>query len=243
MKIGLIGKGAIGEELAKLIEKEEGLKLVFVFDEVKEKSTVKNIEDGLKLKPDLVVECASTSAVLEFAQTVLSQTNLLTLSSSAFVDKKFEEQIKKICKENNTKVFVPSGAIIGLDGISAVKKEIKSAKITSTKNPKGFGRTDTKKTILFEGSARKAAELFPKNVNVAATLALNSIGFDKTKAIIVSDPNAKANTHEIEVEGEFGKFYIKVENKPSTNPKTSALAAKTTFELIKNIKSAKSSYP
>ena len=235
LRVGIIGSGAIGSALCAMVEKEPSLELVFVFDERKEKTSVKSLDEGLALGVDLVVETASSEALKQYAQKVLSHADLLVLSGSAFADKKTENAARKRCKESGHKVFASPGAILGLDGISAVKKMITKSSITTTKNPKGFGRDDKKKTVLFDGTARKACILFPRNVNVASTLALNSIGFDKTRAKIVSDPSVKANTHEIVVEGSFGKFLVRVENKPSKNPKTSALAAYTTFQMIKNI--------
>lgn len=235
LRVGIIGNGAIGSTLCEMVKKEPSLELVFVFDERKEKSTVKNLQEGLLLGVDLVVETASAQALTQYAQIVLKHSNLLVLSGSAFADKKTENLVRNACKEFGHKVFVSPGAILGLDGIFAVKKMITKSSITTTKNSKGFGRNDKKKTVLFEGTARKACELYPKNVNVASTLALNSLGFDRTKSKIVSDPSLKANTHEIVVEGSFGKFLIRVENKPSKNPKTSALAAYTTFQMIKNV--------
>lgn len=238
LRVGIIGNGAIGGSLSGMVEKEPSLELVFVFDERKEKSTVKSLEEGLALGVDLVVETASAEAIKEHAEKILEHTDILVLSGSAFADKKTESATRNACKESGHKVFVSPGAILGIDGISAVKKLIKKSSITTTKNPKGFGRSDKKKTVLFEGSARDACSLYPRNVNVAATLALNSVGFDRTKVKIISDPSCRANTHEITAEGKFGKFYIRVENKPSKNPKTSALAAYTTLRLLKNIHSA-----
>ncbi len=242
-RIGLIGAGTIGKALSEMIKKDMEMELVFVYDNIQEKSTVRSVNEGLNLGVDLAVEAASKEAVMENAEKVLSKTDFLVLSSSAFADKKFEQKVISACKKNKTRVIVPPGAIIGLDGISAVKKEITKAVITTTKNPKSFGRKDKNKTVLFDGTARKAALAYPANVNVAATLALNSIGFDRTKAKIVSDPKARSNMHEIEIEGKFGRFFVRVENAPSKNPKTSALAAKTTFEQIKNIRKQASVYP
>ncbi|MBI4044757.1 MAG: aspartate dehydrogenase [Candidatus Diapherotrites archaeon] len=235
LRVGILGGGTIGSSLVEMMKKESLLELVFVFDKRKEKTTVQSLEEGLSLGVELVVEAASAEALTELCILVLEKADLLVLSGSAFADKKIEAAARNVCKKNGHAVFVSPGAILGLDGISAVKNQITRASITTTKNPSGFSRNDKKKTVLFEGSARKACELFPRNVNVAATLALNSLGFDKTRAKIVSDPSVKANTHEITVEGSFGKFYISVENKPSKNPKTSALAAYTTLQMIKNI--------
>lgn len=235
MKLGLIGLGNIGSFLKEKIEEDSSLELIGILDIDESKRTVNSIEELLEKKPELVIEAAGSEAVKENAVKVLSQTNFLILSSSALADKNLENQIGKTSKENNTKLLVPSGAIIGLDGIAAVKNQLESVKIETRKNPRGFGREDKEETILFEGNARDACKEYPKNVNVSATLSLNGIGFDKTKVKIISDPNTKANTHTITASGAFGKFTIKVEAVPSKNPKTSTLAAMSAFDLIKNI--------
>jgi aspartate dehydrogenase len=44
--------------------------------------------------------------------------------------------------------------------------------------------------------------------------------------VIVSDPSATTNPQEIEIQGSFGRFQLKIENRPSaTNPRTSAIVA------------------
>lgn len=235
MKLGLIGLGSIGSFLKEKIEADSSLELVGILDIDESKRTVNSIDELLGQNPELVIEAASFEAVKENAVKVLSKTNFLILSSSALADKELEEKIEKTCKENNTRLLVPSGAIIGLDGIAAVKNQLESVEIETRKNPRGFGREDKEETILFEGSARDACKEFPQNVNVSATLSINGIGFDKTRVKIISDPNTKANTHTITAFGAFGKFNIKVEAVPSKNPKTSSLAAMSAFDLIKQL--------
>jgi len=235
MKLGLIGLGSIGSFLKEKITEDSSLELIGILDVDESKRTVNSIDELLEKKPDLVIECADFKAVKENAVKVLSKTNFLILSSSALADKELEDEIEKVSKENNTKLLVPSGAIIGLDGISAVKNQLEKVQIETRKNPKGFGREDKEETVLFEGSARDACKEYPKNVNVSATLSINGIGFDKTKVRIISDPDTKANTHTITAFGAFGKFSIKVEAVPSNNPKTSSLAALSAFNLIKQI--------
>jgi len=235
MKIGLIGQGAIGSYLKEKIEEDSSLELVGIFDVDETKKTVGSVEELLGKKPDLVVEAAGFEAVKDFAEKVLLQTNFLIMSVSALAEKEVEEKIEKLCTKHGTKLFAPSGAIIGLDGILAVKEQLESVEIETRKNPRGFGREDSEETVLFEGNAREACKKYPKNVNVSATLSLNGIGFDKTKVKIVSDPKTQANTHTIIATGAFGKFTIKVEAAPSKNPKTSSLASASAFQKIKEI--------
>ena len=79
--------------------------------------------------------------------------------------------------------------------------------------------------VLLRSTARKVCKEFPKNSNIAATLAICGIGFDKTKVIVIADPKVKKNIAEIEPMGKFGKLKVILENNPSSNPKTSRLTA------------------
>ena len=139
-------------------------------------------------------------------------------------------------------MYVAPGAIIGIDGITTVQDTLENVELVTTKNPKSLERDDTSKTIVFEGTAREACPQCPRNINVAATLALNGIGFDRTKVKIISDPDAQSNTHEITATGEFGKFTIKVEAASSSNLRTSNLATISAFETIKKIQRGLSIY-
>ncbi len=242
MRVGIIGIGTIGSYLVQRIAEDKSLALGFVFDTDKEKvkgfpakNVVNSIEEACNRNIDLVVECASHRAVIEYAPKILRKCDLLVLSVSALAFKETETAIREACKKSGRHLFVPSGAIIGIDGISAVRHLLKSVELVSRKPPKGFGRSDKDEKVLFEGSAREACRLFPKNVNISATLALNGIGFDKTKVKIISDPKARSNVHKVEAEGSFGKFHIVVESRPSKNPATSSTAAISAFDTIKKI--------
>ncbi len=90
--------------------------------------------------------------------------------------------------------------------------------------------------LLFQGSARKAAALFPQNINVAATLALAGLGPARTRVRIIADPRVRANIHEIEARGSFGKLTVRAENRASArNPKTSQLAIQSAVALLERI--------
>ena len=88
-------------------------------------------------------------------------------------------------------------------------------------------------TVFYRGTAREAALHYPKNANVAATVALAGLGFDKTEVELCADPHTSRNTHEIEVRAKAGNFQIVLEGLPSLeNPKTSALTA---FSVIRGL--------
>jgi len=261
--IGLIGCGAIGTALAQAVDK--GLAgdtcLVVIFDRNLEKAEI--LTQKLKNKPkvaksfkeflerrglELVLEAASQEAVKSYAFDVLrAGKDLMIMSAGALVDSQLLGEISRVAKENGRKVYIPSGAIAGLDGVKAsTLGRIKSVILTTRKPVEGLkdnpyfmektgGRVE-KPTLIYEGSAAEACKLFPANVNVAATLGLAGIGAEKTVVRVMADPTISQNIHEIEVRGEFGKLRVQVENVPSEeNPKTSFLAALSAIAMLKQL--------
>lgn len=261
--IGLIGCGAIGTVLAQAIDKGQAGEcyLIMVFDKTVEKSSA--LVQKLKSKPkvarnfkellecdgvELVIEAASQEAVKAYAVKVLETgKDLMILSAGALVDSELANEISRAAKENGRKVYVPSGAIAGLDGVkaSAIGKIEKI--VLTTRKPsealkdntyfkKEFGGKVEKPTIIYEGPATEACRLFPANVNVAATLGLAGVGAEETTVRVIADPTADRNVHEVEVRGEFGELRVYVENVPSAeNPKTSYLAALSAIATLKRM--------
>jgi len=162
------------------------------------------------------------------------------MSVGALADEGLFNELLEILNKTGRRIYIPSGAIAGLDGVKAAKtKGIESVELTTRKPPTELGTTTDKETVLYEGPAREGIKKFPKNVNVAATLSLAGVGFDRTKLRIIADPRVDKNIHEIRVKGIFGGFNIKMENLPSpNNPKTSYLAAMSAIATLKGITGA-----
>jgi aspartate dehydrogenase len=210
---------------------------------------IMGIEEMIK-HIDLLVECASQKAVYEVVPPALhAGCDVMVMSVGAFADERLFKTVYGIAKEMNCKIYLPSGAIAGLDGLkSAASDEIYSVTITTQKPPSGLAGAPfviekninldeiKSKTVIYEGKASEAVKEFPANVNVAATLSLAGIGFEKTKVRVIANPALCRNIHEITVEGSFGKLTSKVENVPSpTNPKTSYLASLSAIATLKKI--------
>ena len=88
---------------------------------------------------------------------------------------------------------------------------------------------------MYEGHAEEAAKKFPREMNVAATLAL-TVKPAKVKVRVVSDPTVNRNTHEIHVKWRFGEMYLRFANDPHPdNPHTSALAAWAAIKLLQTL--------
>ncbi|MEM3579138.1 MAG: aspartate dehydrogenase [Candidatus Bathyarchaeia archaeon] len=261
--IGLIGCGAIGTVLAEAIDSGQAgdAWLVMVFDINLEKA--RSLTQKLKSKPKiaktlreivecedvkLVVEAASQEAVRAYAAEVLKAgKDLMIMSAGALVDSKLASEISRTAKENSRKVYVPSGAIAGLDGVKASAIGKIERVVLTTRKPlealkdnayfkERFGEMVKEPTVIYEGAAVEACRLFPANVNVAAALSLASVGAEETIVRVIADPSLERNVHEIEVKGKFGELRIHVENVPSAeNPKTSYLAAFSAIATLKKI--------
>lgn len=258
-KIGIIGCGAIGTEIAIAVDKRDinvVLHSCYDIDKNKYNELLKKLTN---IKPkflfaeklvkdvDLVIECAKKDAVEEIFKLALKYNKDIMFLSAGGVLENYnlvEEARKKWIN-----VYVPSGAVVGIDGLDAAKYHgLKKVTLITRKPPKAFAGNEylknknidiesiTSETIIFEGSAREAIKDFPANINVAATLSIAGLGPDETKVKIIADPFISSNTHEIIVEGDFGRFRAITENLPSpSNPKTSYLTALSTIVMIKKI--------
>jgi aspartate dehydrogenase len=266
--ISIIGCGAIGSELALSVDrmmienvtisslldiKLENAEILksklsnnnpLIFTDFSEYIKSDNFKDV-----DIVVEAASQNALTSYLNSIISlKKDALVMSVGAFANPEFFSQIIKNVEKNDTNLYLPSGAIAGIDAIKSVRSSISYVTITTTKNPNSlkdspfFKKTNLtidsikKRTLIFEGSAIEAVQNFPANVNVAALLGLAGIGIEKTKVNVIADPSLRINKHEIKVIGKFGELIVRVKNVPSpTNPKTSYLAILSVIESLRSI--------
>ena len=198
---------------------------------------------------DLVIEAAPASAMESIARATLSAgKDLMALSGGALLER---DDLFSLAEENGAAIYVPSGAIAGLDGVAgACVGRIDSLTMITRKPPQGLKGAPgielsgvdldaiSEPTIVYEGPALQACRLFPANVNVSAALSLAGLGHHRTRICIYADPTVDKNTHSIIVEGEFGRLSILIENTPSdTNPKTGRLSAMSALATLRKITS------
>ena len=259
LKIGIIGCGVIGSALAKAIEERFSnlAELAAVSDLNKAKSRelinslrnrpkILSIEELIDLT-DLVIEAASKDISGDTAYQALSKgKDIMLMSVGGLVGR---EDILRLANQRFCRLYIPSGALSGLDGVKAASiGKISSVTLTTRKPPAGLEgapyllknkidlRSIEQETTLFEGTVLEAVQGFPRNINVAAALSLAGIGPNKTKVRIITSPAYKRNSHEVEVQGEFGTLITKTENLPSPrNPKTSFLAVLSAIATLKQI--------
>ena len=245
MKVGIIGCGAIANIITtSIVPEDNGIEIAYFFD--KDIERAENLAsfaggvaaldfDDMLNNVDLVLECASPNSVKQFAPKVLKKgKDMIVMSIGAFMDKEFYDEVLIMAKDNGAKIHLPSGAVVGLDGIKAVAKfGLKEVSLVTRKSPKSLGKEIDEEEVLFEGKASQAVKEFPLNINVAATISM-ACNRDIDVKIIV-DPKVNRNVHEITAKGDFGEFKTTTMNYPcAANPKTSMLAALSAIRLLKS---------
>jgi len=213
--IGFLGCGKIGKAMLDdlLEEREHGISFIcdpYFKSENSNLQITDSLNDEILEGTDLVVEAAMASVLKENIDVILKHSNLMVFSVTAFADEEFYKHALELAKKYKKTIYLPHGAVIAIDGISAGRRILNKVTIETIKSPKSLGLTSDKYEVVYEGSTRGACEAFPRNVNVHATVALAGLGFDKTYSKIIADPEVTTNTHLIYVEGKGINFKIDV---------------------------------
>ena len=221
-RIGLIGFGFIGQYLLAQAEKDDSFQIDFVYDVDSQKTAA--LEPSVQLKRlsqladrdiDLVVEAAHPQAVKDLGPEIITRADLLILSLTALADDAFRTMMHRRAAAENQHIYIPHGAVLGLDGLHDGRQIIDSVSITTVKHPRNLGLEDQairEPVAIYEGATRGACDAFPRNVNVHAAVALAGLGFDRTISKIVADPGTDRMTHKIKVKGQGLHWEINIES-------------------------------
>jgi len=260
-QIGIVGFGAIGRGVAAGLEKGvPGAALAAITSRDLEKARaaaqallrhappVVPLDENLR-RSEVVVEAAPAAAFDEIATAALTAGKVLLVASVGALAAD-PERYAGFARRHRGTIHVVSGAIGGLDAISAAAMgPVESVTMTTRKPPRGLAGAPyleangidvtglTEPRVVFEGSAREACRGFPANVNVSAAVSLAGIGPDRTRVRIIADPSLDRNMHDVEVAGDFGRFTVHIENRPSANPRTGVLTAMSILATIKRLAS------
>lgn len=252
LKIGVAGVGAIGRAVCHALTEGPGIEGIVLHSVADQKpcpefGVVQSDFATLAKDCALIIECLPASQVPGLTKEAFKHgRNMIIVSSAALL---LYPEILQEQKGSRSRIFVPSGALGGLDGVKAMREMgIESALIASTKPPKGFGgapfivekKIDLSsiktKTLIFSGHALEASKAFPANVNVAATLSLAGIGAEKTQVEVWADPSVSSNIHEITIKTAYSTLTSRIENMPDpANPKSSVLAARSVIAALRDI--------
>ena len=202
--------------------------------------------DALARHADLAIECAPAAVIDRICRPMLEAGKaVMVLSCGALLE---QPDLVALAKDRGGQIIVPTGALLGLDAVTAAAEgHINSVRMTTRKPPGGLagapylaahgisvdGLNEAKR--VFSGTAREAAAGFPANVNVAAALALAGIGPDRTTIEIWADPTVERNCHQITVDADSACFTLAIENIPSENPKTGRITALSVLAALRKL--------
>ena len=259
LRVAIVGLGAIGRKLAQALDQGiASLALVAVSAQNPEKHrgwlagltkppAVLPIE-GLVDVADIVLECAPGKLVRSIVAPFVTRGKIaVVVSVGALLD---NEDLIELARQNGGQIVVPTGALIGLDAVTAAAVgTIHSVRMVTRKPPLGLAGAPyivehnidiegiAEPLKVFEGTARDAAKGFPANLNVAVALSLAGLGPDRTTLEIWADPTVTRNTHRVEVESDSARFSMSIENIPSENPKTGMITALSVIACLRKLRS------
>lgn len=258
LQLALVGFGAIGQALAAQLRGMERIRLsqVIVPDfaladtralcaQLAPQARVLTALD-LSTPPGLVAECAGHAAVEQHVLPALrAGVPCVVGSIGALHDATLLSQLEAAALAGGTQVKLISGAIGAIDALAAAQLGgLEQVTYIGRKPPLSWSGTPAEQVcdlaslkeprVIFRGTARQAAQDYPKNANVAATVSLAGLGLDNTQVELVADPGVERNVHKVVAQGAFGRMELQLENFAlKANPKTSAL---TVYSLASAIR-------
>jgi len=208
---------------------------------------VDSLEDFLRAAPGLVVECAGQGAVRDFVPAILrAGIDVIAASVGALAEEGLLDELRDAAEQGRAKLILPPGAVGGVDILSALQTgDALSLRYRGSKPPAAWTGTPAADRldlaaldhaeVFYSGDARGAALQYPKNANVAATLALAGAGFEATSVELSADPDAPGNVHEFTIEADAARVSVRIENRPSAgNAKTSQVTIYSLLRAIRN---------
>lgn len=259
LTVGVVGCGAIGSELCHVLQRTYArvARIVALHDQ--DISRAQQLQRTLDPPPEctsltrliarshVVVEAASVQVAADVVCRALrAHRDVLVMSIGGLL---LHQTWRRLMRASRGRLFLPSGALAGLDGLLAMATGggLRQVTLTTHKPPRALAdapyvRTRrlqlakfTRPKMIFNGTPHQVIRAFPQNTNVAARVWLAAQGLDLTRPArqvpvrvrVVADPRLTRNVHELVVEGETGRLQCRVESRPSRNPKTSELAIRS----------------
>lgn len=261
-RVAVAGLGSVGLRVARALDEGmDGLRLVAVAASSPE-SAARRIRDFRSApgivsldkvadEADIVVECLPPAVFTELTKGVFGRQGRTLVVASVGCLLTVPGILDK-ARASATRLIAPSGAVAGMDGLRAAREiGLEAVRLTTRKPPASFGESVVVEGLakstasidravrLFSGNARQSVAAFPKNVNVAATIALAGAGPEATAVELWADPSVTVNTHELYVRSRAGEMKVVCANLPDeANPRSSAITAFSIIAALRRLDAA-----
>jgi len=231
-RIGLIGFGFIGQHIYDLISRglAPGLEVAFVWNRSPQRvkdlpraSVLTDLDRFQQFSPDLLVEMCHPGVTKQYGENFLSSVDYLMLSVTAMADAELKQRLIRTAEQCHKSLFIPHGALVGVDNLRDGADNWSEVTVTFRKHPKSLDFSDSgidpsslrAPTVIFEGSVGDIAKRYPRNVNTMATCALATLGFNKTRAILIADPSLGSMQAEVTAIGKDGSLLETKKSEPA----------------------------
>jgi aspartate dehydrogenase len=257
LRVAVAGLGAIGLKVAEALDRGiPGCVLAAVSANDRSKAAERLSHLGrrvpvvalgeLESLADIVVECAPAKLLPDIAEPFLQAgKTVIVLSVGAILT---NDHLVGLARQTGGQIVVPTGALLGLDAVTAAAEgEIRAVRMITRKPVRGLAGAPylaehdirieeiTQAVCVFKGTPREAAIGFPANLNVAVALSLAGIGADRTTLEIWADPALERNVHRIEVDSDSASFSMSIENIPTDNPRTGRITALSVIAYLRKL--------
>jgi aspartate dehydrogenase len=254
----LIGYGAIGRLVFAKLAGDPSIRITHVLEQPSRAAEVERELGGSVTvvsdlaaahgEVDCAMECAGHGAVLSSVIPLLERgVDVALVSVGALAEPGLPERLEDAARTGGAQLTLVSGAIGAIDAIAAARiGGLDEVIYTGRKPPQGWFdspaehvvdlRALARPAVIFDGSAREAARLYPQNANVAATVSLAGLGLDRTRVTLIADPGVDRNVHRVAARGAFGDLDVTLSGRPlPDNPKTSLLAAYSAVRALRDL--------
>ena len=207
---------------------------------------VHDARELLVLGAQYVVEGAGHSAVRSHVGPLLEAgAEVAVTSIGALIDDDLRAHLLAAAETGGGRLILPSAGIGALDMLGGMAEGgLDSVTVTVRKPPEAWLGTPgedlvdlmalTEPAILFDGSVRDGAPVYPGNVNISAAAAFAGAGLEKTRLLIIADPTVTNHFIDLEAVGTAGRLTFREDMVPSPdNPKTGVIVAMALAKTIR----------
>src|SRR4051794_27907988 len=159
MRLALIGFGGIGSVVVEKLRDDASLQFVGIGARPAQHERIRALFNDtpvftapgalIRLKPELVVECASHAAFREYAEPVLAAgIDLIAVSVGVLAAAEFRERILATARRSGATLEIPAGAIGAIDVIAAARHAgLNRVAYVARKSPRAWKGTPAEKMI------------------------------------------------------------------------------------------------